>query len=71
MNNKRPILTIAQLIEELKKYSLDTGVSHLVGNQSTSKEISDLYLVETNPIGDRDTEEKLLLVFSNNPTPFN
>ena len=62
MNNK-PIETVEDLIERLKAYPLDTEVSHLTRN-GNNKIIGDLYITETHPIGSRETEDILLLAFS-------
>ncbi len=66
MENKK-INTVTELIEKLKKYPGETPISHLTGGKEAGKSISDLFLLETNPIGDRDTEDLLMLTFANTP----
>ncbi len=66
MENKE-IGTVTELIEKLKNYPGETPVSHLTGSKGAVKSISGLFLLETNPIGDRDTEDMLLLTFANTP----
>ncbi|HLF52553.1 hypothetical protein [Flavobacterium sp.] len=68
---EKKIETVKELIEFLKQYAEDTKLSHLTGSKNTSKETHDLYIIETNPIGDRDSEDIITLSFSNNPHPFN
>lgn len=68
--NSEAINTVKALIEILSKYPSDTEISHLTGNKTASKETCDLYLVETHPIGGRDTEETLSLTFANTADPF-
>ena len=68
--SKKSIQTVAELISELRKYPADTEISHMSCNKENSKTISDLIIVETHPIGDRDTEEILLLAFSCNPNSY-
>lgn len=65
------INTVEELINFLKKYPLETEVLHLTGNENTMKESTNLYILETHPIGDRDTEEIITLSFANNSNPFN
>lgn len=62
--------TVKELIEILKNYPEDTEVNHLTGNKKTGKEIRELYLIETHPIGDRDSEDIIDLSFANNENPF-
>jgi len=69
--NSKSIDTVGELIEKLKKYPSNTEIGHLTGDKNNIKYTKELYLIETNQIGDRDTEEELLLVFANNPDPFN
>lgn len=65
-----PIHTVEELIDALKKYPKDTGVFHLTGNKDTAKEGKNLFLVETHPIGDRDSEDILIVGMSSDPDAF-
>lgn len=65
------ISNVKELIDFLSKYPPDTDINHLTGNKDTIKQFSSLYIVETNPIGDRDSEDIIELSFANNPNPFN
>ena len=66
----KQVNTVKELIAILKQYPEDTEVNHLTGNKNTIKEITDLFLIETNPIGDRDSEDIINLSFANNINPF-
>jgi hypothetical protein len=54
-------MTIKELIKELKKYDEETSVCS--GSISTNGGMlhTDLIIKESHPMGDRDTEEQLLL----------
>jgi hypothetical protein len=67
----KEINTVEELINFLKQYPLDTEIFHLTGDKKTMKESHGLYVLETHPIGDRDTEEIITLSFANNSDPFN
>jgi hypothetical protein len=54
-------MTIKELIKELKKYDENTEVCS--GSIATNRSMlhTDLIIKESHPMGDRDTEEQLLL----------
>lgn len=64
---KEPIYTVSELIEILKKYPSETEVNHLSGSKETGKFTGNLFVIETNSIGDRDTEDIVELSFCSNP----
>lgn len=61
IENVNPIENVGELKKILDKYPEGTG---LVAR--TSNAITELYVGITHPIGDRDTEEEILLIFGGN-----
>ena len=53
-------MTIKELIKKLEKYNLDTEICSGYINKNSMSHY-DLIIKESNPIGDRDSEEELLL----------
>lgn len=55
------IRTVGELIKQLGKYPVDTEVvgGSVIGRGTS---IADLILLETNPLGERDSEDDLLLM---------
>ena len=69
MDFKKTIETVGELIKVLEKYPKDTEVCHLTGDRNTAKEIKNLFIYETHPIGSRDMEDELRIAFSGDPEP--
>lgn len=66
----KQITNVKELIAFLQQYPSDTDIFHLTGNKSSGTESHSLFILETNPIGDRDMEEIITLSFANNSNPF-
>lgn len=61
IKNGKEVANVGDLKSILEKYPDDTGLAARTGNA-----ITDLYISITHPIGDRDTEEQILLIFGGN-----
>ena len=61
IKNVKEVRTVKELKEILEKYPDDTNLA-----AETEQAITDLYIGTTHPVGDRDIEEEILLIFGGN-----
>ncbi len=61
IENVKQVKNVKELKEILEKYPEDTELC-----AETEEAITDLYIGITHPVGDRDTEEQIMLIFGGN-----